>query len=151
MVIEANQNGFTISTDKTKLDIPLIHDYLCNQSYWLRGVPLSRVKKSIECSLCFGIYAGTQQVGFARLVTDMATFAYLCDVFVLEVWRGKGLSKWLMQTMLTNPALKDIRRWSLATRDAHGLYAQFGFTPLSDPDRFMEIKNVEGYKNPVVE
>jgi len=138
-VIECSRDGFTISTDKIRLDVPAIHDFLAHSSYWARNVPLSTVQKSIENSLCFGIYdGGDRQVGFARVITDYAVFAYLADVFILEAYRGRGLAKWLMACIVSHPELQNLRRWMLATKDAHGLYAQYGFNPLSKPERFME-------------
>jgi GNAT superfamily N-acetyltransferase len=138
-IIECTRDGYTISTDKSRLDVPVICDFLANSSYWARNVPLSTVQKSIENSLCFGIYDdGDRQVGFARVITDYAVFAYLADVFILEPYRGRGLAKWLIACIVSNPELQDLRRWMLATKDAHGLYAQYGFNPLSKPERFME-------------
>jgi GNAT superfamily N-acetyltransferase len=138
-MIECTRNGFTISTDKARLDVPAIHDFLAHSSYWARNVPLSTVQKSIENSLCFGIYDdGDRQVGFARVITDYAVFAYLADVFILEAYRGRGLAKWLIACIVSTPELQNLRRWMLATKDAHGLYAQYGFNPLSKPERFME-------------
>ena len=139
-VIECTRNGFTISTDKARLDVSAIHDFLANSSYWARNVPLSTVQKSIENSLCFGIYDdnGGRQVGFARVITDYVVLAYLVDVFILEAYRGRGLAKWLMACIVSHPELQNLRRWMLATKDAHGLYAQYGFNPLSKPERFME-------------
>jgi GNAT superfamily N-acetyltransferase len=138
-VIECIRGGFTISTDKARLDVLAIHDFLANSAYWARNVPLATVQKSIENSLCFGIYdAEGRQVGFARVITDYALFAYLADVFVLEAYRGRGLAKWLIACIVSNPELQNLRRWMLATQDAHGLYAQYGFNPLSKPERFME-------------
>jgi len=133
------EKGFTISNDKDLLDIDTIYQYLDQQSYWSKGIPLDKLKKAIANSLCFGIYHQQKQIGFARVVSDMATFAYICDVFVLDGYRGHGLSKWLMQTIKAHPDLQGLRRWSLATADAHGLYSQFGFTVISKPDRWMEI------------
>ena len=129
--------GYQISTDKSKLDLQVIHEFLF-QSYWAKGIPREVVEKSIAGSLCFGLYHNDQQIGFARMVTDSATFAYLGDVFVLEPYRGKGLSKWLMQRIMQHPELQGLRRMILATLDAHGLYKQFGFEELSAPDRLME-------------
>jgi len=129
---------YEISTDRGRLDLDVIHGYL-TQSYWSPGIPRETVARAIANSLCFGIYAdGGVQVGFARLITDKATYAYLADVFVLEAHRGKGLSKWLMETIVAHRELQGLRRWTLATRDAHELYARYGFTPLANPSRFME-------------
>jgi GNAT superfamily N-acetyltransferase len=133
------KKGFSISTDRSLLDMDMIYHYLSDESYWSKGIPRERVIASIENSLCFGIYKGDKQVGFARLITDKATFAYLCDVFVLDSYRKLGLSKWLVQTILSQPDLQGLRRWLLATADAHRLYNQFGFLPLTSPERWMGI------------
>lgn len=142
---EVVKDDLLISTDKTKLDVALIHHYLCMESYWAKNIPIALVEKSIAGSFCFGIYHQEAQVGFARVITDHATFAYLADVFVLESYRGKGLSKWLMETIIGHPDLQGLRRWLLATRDAHGLYAQYGFVPLDKPERIMGMKPFEEY------
>ncbi|WP_207532491.1 GNAT family N-acetyltransferase [Desertivirga arenae] len=128
-----------ISTDKTKLDIPLIHSYLSKESYWAKDIPLEIVERAIENSLCFGVYLDEKQIGFARIMSDYATFAYLADVFVLPQYRKKGVSKKLMEFIKEHPSLQGLRRWMLATADAHGLYKQFGFKALESPDRIMEI------------
>jgi GNAT superfamily N-acetyltransferase len=133
------RGDFLISTDPDLLDLAVIHDFLCNRSYWAAGRPLEVVRSSVEGSLCFGLYHRGRQVGFARVVTDRATFGWLADVFVLEEYRGQGLSKWLMGCIVQHPELQGLRRLLLGTRDAHGLYQQFGFTPLPEPERFMEI------------
>jgi GNAT superfamily N-acetyltransferase len=136
---EVGRRGdFLISTDSALLDLPLLHDFLANRSYWATGRPLSVVQRGIEHSICFGLYEQGRQVGFARVVTDRATFAWLCDVFVLEAYRGRGLSKWLIECVMAYPALQGLRRFLLVTRDAHGLYSRYGFTPLADPSFFME-------------
>ncbi len=133
-------NGkFSISTDKKKIDIKMIHHYLSN-SYWAKNIPVDTVKKSIEHSLCFGIYFVNKQVGFARVITDYTSFAYLADVFVLENQQGKGLGKWLIKEIMDYPSLQGLRKWLLATEDAHGLYKQYGFSPLKNPDSIMEIR-----------
>jgi len=132
------KKGYGISTDKTLLDFAAIYLYLSEESYWAAGIPADRLKNAINNSICFGIYKEKEQAGFARVVTDQATFAYICDVFILPGHRGLGLSKWLMQTIVEHPDLQGLRRWSLATADAHGLYSQFGFTPLSKPQNWME-------------
>jgi GNAT superfamily N-acetyltransferase len=141
MIYTAIKDGFIISTDKTKLDIAMIHQFLSAESYWSKNIPLSIVQKSIEGAVCFGIYETAQekQVGFARVITDGATFGYLADVFVINEYRGKGLSKWMIQCILEHPELQGFRRWMLATRDAHGLYSQFGFEPLKNPERIMGL------------
>jgi GNAT superfamily N-acetyltransferase len=139
------KGSFTITTDKEKFDIDCIHGFL-STSYWAEGIPRETVQRSIEGSLCFGIFEGESQVGFARMITDGATFAYLADVFVIESYRGRGLSKWLMEVILQHQGLQGLRRMILATRDAHGLYSQFGFTPLNNPERWMQIHKPDVYK-----
>jgi GNAT superfamily N-acetyltransferase len=137
---EVGRRGdFLISTDPARLDMPLIHDFLVNRSYWAQGRPPEVVRRSLANSLCFGLYDGKRQIGLARVVTDRATFAWLCDVFVLEDYRGQGLAKWLIQRVLAHPDLQGLRRVLLATRDAHGLYQRYGFAPLEDATRFLEI------------
>jgi GNAT superfamily N-acetyltransferase len=140
------KGNYCISTDKNRLNITFIHNYI-SHSYWAEQIPVDTMRKAIEGSLCFGIYEGDKQVGFARMVTDSSTFAYLADVFIDEAYRGRGLSKWLMEVILSHPQLQGLRRILLATRDAHGLYAQFGFTPLNMPDRMMQIHNPNIYKH----
>ncbi|WP_319592004.1 GNAT family N-acetyltransferase [uncultured Draconibacterium sp.] len=130
-----------ISTNKQKLDIQLIHNYLSNESYWAKGRSLETVQRSIENSLCFGVYTENSQVGFARVVTDYAVFAWLLDVFILPEYQGKGYGKKLMQAIITHPDLQGLRRWGLGTDDAHELYKQFGFTSLQKPENMMEILN----------
>jgi GNAT superfamily N-acetyltransferase len=133
------KKGYTISTDNALLNFETIFDYLNLQSYWAKGIQAAKLKTAIDNSLCFGVYQNGAQVGFARVITDKATFAYLCDVFVLPTYRGAGLSKWLVQTILEHPDLQGLRRWSLATLDAHGLYKQFGFKEVSNPEIWMQI------------
>jgi GNAT superfamily N-acetyltransferase len=133
-----------VDTDKSRLDVAMIYRFL-STSYWARGIPLEVVERSIAGSLCFGLYEGERQVGFARVVSDGATFAYLADVFVLEECRGRGHSKALMVAVLAHPSLQGLRRWLLATRDAHELYAQFGFEPLPAPQVFMQRHDPEVY------
>ncbi len=137
MMQEWQQGEYLISTDKSRLDLAEIHSFLTT-SYWAAGIPMEVVKKSIEHSLAFGVYKGDQQVGFACVITDYATFAYLGDVFILEPFRGQGLSKWLMKVIVAHPELQGLRRWVLLTRDAHGLYQKVGFTELGSPERYME-------------
>lgn len=139
------QAQYPISTDRSRFDIDLIHKFLTN-SYWAEGIPREVVERSIENSLCFGIFDRDQQIGFARVITDRATFAYLGDVFIVESHRGRGLSKQLMRAVMEHPELQGLRRWSLVTRDAHGLYEQFGFTSLANPQRHMERYDTEVYK-----
>jgi len=133
------EKGFIISTDKSLIDFDIVYHYLDKESYWAKGIPAERLQKAIDNSMCFGIYKKNKQAAFARVVTDMASFAYICDVFVLPAYRRLGLSKWLIQSIKQHPELQGLRRWSLATLDAHELYAQFGFTPLSKPANWMEI------------
>jgi GNAT superfamily N-acetyltransferase len=135
--MEWKRDGFTISTEKERLDREAIHEFL-RGSYWAKGIPRELVDRSIENSLCFGLYDGETLVGFARVITDNATFGYLSDVFVLESHRGRGLATWFMEVVLAHPGLQGIRRWMLATADAHGLYRKVGFTALSRPERIME-------------
>jgi GNAT superfamily N-acetyltransferase len=131
---------YLISTDASLLDLKVVHGFL-STSYWAAGVPESVVARSIENSLCFGVYRGEEQAGFARVVTDRATFAYLADVFVLEEHRGRGIGKWLVEVILSHPDLQGLRRWMLATRDAHDLYRRYAFTELGQPGIFMERKD----------
>lgn len=138
MSYEQQQGKYTISTEREKLDIAVIHNFISTQSYWGVGRPVEVVQKSIENSLPFGIYHGDELVGFARIVTDYATFAWIADVFVLEEHRGKGLSKWLMEVILNHPELQGFRRWVLATKDAQELYRKYGFQELKRPERWME-------------
>jgi GNAT superfamily N-acetyltransferase len=144
-IYTAERNGFCISTDKSKLDIAVVHGYLCHHAYWCKNIPIEKVERSIAHSFCFGLYKGAAQVGFARLITDYTTYAYLADVFILPAYRGLGLSKWLMAFITGNPEVQGLRRWVLATQDAHGLYAQFGFAPYDRPERLMHRKDIEGY------
>jgi GNAT superfamily N-acetyltransferase len=130
--------GYLISTDKLLLNFKFIHDFLNIESYWAKGIAEEKLQKAIENSICFGVYYHEEQIGFARVVTDQSTFAYLADVFIIQSFRKQGLSKWLMQTVLAFADLQNIRRWLLATADAHELYAKFGFEPLNNPDRFMQ-------------
>jgi GNAT superfamily N-acetyltransferase len=135
---------YEISTDKQRLDVAIIHDFLA-RSYWAAGIPRSVVEKAIQHSLCFGVYLGSDQVGFARVITDFATFAYLADVFILPEHRGRGLSKALVQKILSHPELQGLRRILLATKDAHELYRKFGFGPFQSPERLMSIYNPNVY------
>ena len=127
-----------VDSDPERLDVAVVHGFLTD-SYWAKGIPVETVRRSIRNSLCFGLYEGSRQIGFARVVTDRATFAYLADVFVLESHRGRGLAKLLMDAVVAHPELQGLRRWMLATRDAHALYAQYGFTPLPAPEGFMQL------------
>jgi GNAT superfamily N-acetyltransferase len=134
------RDEYLISTDTSMLDLEVVHGYL-SRSYWAAGVPEDVVRRSIENSLCFGVYRGEEQAGFARVVTDHATFAYLADVFVLEEHSGQGIGKWLVEVILSHPDLQGLRRWMLATRDAHDLYRRYAFTELARPGIFMERKD----------
>jgi GNAT superfamily N-acetyltransferase len=137
---------YEISTDRSRLDIALIHDFL-RSSYWARGIPRTIVEKSIRHSLCFGAFLGLQQVGFARVISDFAAVAHIADVFVVPEHRGRGISKLLMRAILDHPELQGLRRFFLATRDAHGLYAQFGFQPLTHPEQYMTIRKIDVYRD----
>jgi GNAT superfamily N-acetyltransferase len=145
---QAQKENFLISTDPARLNADVIYQYLSEESYWAKDIPRGVVEKSIANSLCFGLYKDGEQIGFARLVTDKATFAYLADVFVLPAFRGQGLSKWMMQTIHAHPELQHLRRWWLGTKDAHGLYEQFGWTRITEDvaKRFMQKHNPDVYK-----
>ena len=149
-IVEQRRGEFLISTDPVRLNLNVIFNFLTN-CYWAQGIPRETVARSVEHSLCFGVYDGNgAQVGFARVVSDFATVAYLGDVFILESHRGRGLSKWMMECITQHPSLQGLRRWILLTRDAHALYAKFGFTPVAKPDRYMELHNPAVYQ-PVVQ
>jgi GNAT superfamily N-acetyltransferase len=141
----AYKNNFCISTDKSKLQILTIYKYLSEKSYWAKNIPLHIVQKSIDGSFCFGLYDGAEQMGFARVITDHATFAYLADVFILEAYRGRGLSKWLMQEIMHCPDVQGLRAWMLGTRDAHELYARFGFERVGNSERIMRYSVFKEY------
>jgi GNAT superfamily N-acetyltransferase len=143
--IEFRHGNFVVSTDRARLNVSLIHQFL-TRSFWSQGIPRAVVERSLENSLCFGVFENSDQVGFARVITDRATFAYLADVFILESHRGRGLGKLLMKCISQHPELQKLRRWMLATRDAHGLYRQFGFKPLARPERFMERHEPDVHK-----
>ena len=133
-----HRNEFVISTDKRRLNTQFIHGFLSNTSYWAKGRSLELVQRSIDNSLNFGVFKDDEQVGFARVVTDFATFAWLADVFIVDEYRGRGLGVWLIEVITSHPNLQGFRRWILATHDAHELYRRFGFTELGDSRRFME-------------
>jgi N-acetylglutamate synthase-like GNAT family acetyltransferase len=142
---EVRDADYVVSTDPAGIDIAYVHAFLA-KSYWSKGIPREVIERAIAGSLVFGLYDGAgAQVGFARVITDRATYAYIADVFVDEVHRGKGLGKLLMRAIMSHPDLQGLRRWSLATRDAHGLYRQFGFSELEHPERFMEIAKPDLY------
>jgi len=144
--VELTREQYAISTDPQRLNIDAIHGYL-SRSFWAAGISRELVAKSIANSLSFGLFDGASQVGFARVVTDRATFAYLCDVYVLESHRGRGLGKWLIDAVMAHPDLQRLRRFQLVTRDAHGLYARHGFTVPENPDRHMEIFRRDMYRD----
>ncbi len=147
--MEWRHGEFTVSDERARLDLGVIHGYL-RRSYWAQDIPLEVVERSLEHSVCFGLFrtgvGQSEQIGFARVITDRATMGYLADVFVLEAWRGRGLAKFLMRCVQAHPDLQGLRRWMLATADAHGLYRQFGFATPGDPRRLMEIVDREIYK-----
>ncbi|MGH9364731.1 MAG: GNAT family N-acetyltransferase [Thermoanaerobaculia bacterium] len=145
--MEWRRDDYSISTDRDRLDRQVIHAFL-RESYWARGIPREVVDRAIENALCFGLYEGDRQIGFARVISDFSTFAYLADVFVLDSHRGRGLGTWLVEVMRAHPDLQNLRRWMLATDDAHGLYRKFGFQPLEKPERIMEIVVADIYKGP---
>ena len=159
-IVESRRGEFLISTDPRRLDLDAIHEFLTN-CYWARGIPREVVSRSIEHSLCFGIYdesraqlphpasaarPGAPQVGFARVISDFATFAYLGDVFVLDAYQGRGLARWMMESIVDHPRLEGLRRWILVTRDAHGLYSKFGFRAVKAPESYMERHRVDIYQ-----
>lgn len=148
--MQIHTSDYSVSTDKSKLDLPLIYTFLSTQAYWSLNIPFATVKRSIENSFCFGVYQGDRQVGFARVITDFATIAYLGDVFILPEHRGKGLSKRLVGEIMAHPDLQGLRRWILLTSDAHELYRQYGWKPIAGPDRYMEIANPDIYKTSAI-
>ena len=135
---EFNRDDYIVSTDSSLLDLPRIHEYLTEEAYWSRGIAFETFQKSVENSLCFGLYHQEMQIGFARVISDFATFAYLADVFVIEEFRGRGLGKWLIKCVISHPEIQELRRWMLITSDAHGLYQHYGFKTLGHPESFME-------------
>ena len=143
--MEATRDEFIISTDRTRLDLNAIQNFLENDSYWARTRTPGQTRTAIDNSICFGVYQGDRQIGFARVVSDQATFAYLGDVYIISEYRGRGLSKWLMEVIVTHPDLQGLRRWVLATRDAHTLYERFGFHELVHPERWMERPAPDAY------
>lgn len=147
-MVEFRRSGFTISTDPARLDLTAIHGFLSKEAYWSTNIPIDILERAVKQSLCFGVYQDSpteRQVGFARVISDYATFAYLCDVFVISEFQGEGLGKWLIECITTYPELQGLRRWMLATRDAHGLYEKYGFSPLAKPERWMEIVKANIY------
>jgi ribosomal protein S18 acetylase RimI-like enzyme len=142
---EREKGTYRISTDPSRMDLDAIHAYL-TFSYWAEGIPKETLRKALESSLCFALLDDSRQIGFARVITDGATFAYLCDVYVLEEYRGRGLGTWLIGELLSHPDLQGLRRFILITRDAHNLYRQFGFSTPKNPNAYMEIVNLDVYK-----
>jgi N-acetylglutamate synthase-like GNAT family acetyltransferase len=145
MVREWRRDAYTISTDKRRVDVDMVHDFLANRSYWARGIPRAVLERSIEHSHVFGVYEADAQVGFARVITDFAVFGWLADVFVVERARGCGVGTWLMETIMACPELQGFRRWGLGTNDAHELYRRVGFRELERPDRLMELVHPDPY------
>ena len=143
--MQINHNDYYVSTDKTKMDLPLTHTWLSTEAYWCLNIPFATFRRSVENSLCFGVFQGDRQAGFARVISDYATIAYLGDVFIFPEHRGKGLSKLLMKEIMAHPDLQGLRRWILLTGDAHELYRQFGWSPIPKPELYMEIANPNVY------
>ena len=146
---EWRQGQFIVSTDRSRIDLEVVHGYL-RDSYWAKGMPRQVLERGIENSLTFGVYDGTRQAGFARVITDLATYAYLSDVFILEEYRGRGLSKWMMECILAHPELQGLRRFALFTRDASGLYERYGFGPARSPSVYLERWAPNVYRAPTV-
>lgn len=144
--IELTFNDYLITTDKTKMDIVAIHDYLSKYAYWSKNIPIEKVRTSMENSLNFGLFHNNHQIGFARVISDFSTIAYLGDVYILDKYQGQGLSKKLMETIMSHPRLQGLRRWILLTSTAHGLYEKYGFTQLKRPEVYMELYNPDVYK-----
>jgi|ERR1700730_10131755 len=143
---EWRRADFEITTDQARRDLDKIHTFLALQSDWAKGIARPAIEKSVRNSLCFGLFHRRDQVGFARVISDRTTIAYLADVFVLPEYRGRGLAKWLMDCVVSHPDLQNLRRWILVTGDAHGLYRKYGFTPLARPESFMELHNPDVYR-----
>ncbi len=145
IILEEHRGNFTVTSDLSRMDLNVVHGYL-SRAYWCEGLPRETLEQAMRSSICFGVFEGEKQVGFARVVSDRTTFAYVCDVFVLESHQGKGLGTWLMQCVVRHPELQGLRRWHLTTRDAHSLYRKVGFTLLSKPERHMEVFTPDIYK-----
>lgn len=143
--VEISENQLLLSSDKTRIDIQFVHGYL-SRSYWSEEIPMETVRKAMENSLALGLYENGTQIGYCRVITDYSTFAYLADVFIIEEARGKGYSVWMTKKLLQIPELQGLRRWLLATRDAHSLYSKTGWKPLKNPEYFMEISSPDLYK-----
>lgn len=144
--IKVFRGEYLITTNKSELDIEAIHDFLCNQSYWSKNIPIDIVRKSVEHSLNFGLFHVDKQIGYARVISDFSTIAYLGDVYVLTEYRGNGLSKWLMEEVMKHPELQGLRRWILLTSSAHELYKKFGWQEVAKPELYMELYNPNVYK-----
>ena len=144
MTTEWRRGEFTLSTDPARIDVDAVHAFL-TRTYWSPGIPRETVARGIANSLCFALYHQGRTIGLTRVITDRATFAYLCDVYVLEEFRGQGLSRWMLEVIHAHPELQGFRRWMLATRDAHGLYAKFGYAPLANPSRWMDRHDKDVY------
>ena len=147
IALEEHRGEFMVSSDLARMDMSVVHGYL-SRAYWCEDIPRETLERAMRNSLCFGLFEGGNQIGFARVVSDRTTFAYICDVFVLQSHQGKGLGTWLMQCVVRHPELQGLRRWHLTTRDAHSLYRKVGFTLLSKPERHMEIFRLDMYKVP---
>ncbi|MBX7041363.1 MAG: GNAT family N-acetyltransferase [Ignavibacteria bacterium] len=145
--VKAEKGEYLLSTDKSMLDLKMIHEFLSTESHWAKNIPYERVKKSIENSLCFGLYHNGVQIGFARVISDYSTIAYLGDLFILKDHRGKGLSRWMLEVIMNHPDLTGLRRWILVTKDAHDVYQQYGWAMVARPENWMEIHDPEAYSN----
>ena len=145
MVWSSARGALTLTTDPLEMDVAAVHAYLSHESYWAAGIPLETVRRAMENSLCFAVLDGEEQVAFARVITDRATFAYLCDVYVVNGYRGRGIATWLIETIDSHPDLQGLRRWSLVTRDAHDLYSRHGFRAPADPGSYMERRDPDVY------
>jgi len=146
-IITAAKGDYLITTDKAKMDIAFIHHFLSTEAYWCKNIPLETVQRAIDHSLNFGVFHHDRQVGYARIISDLATICYLGDVFIIPEHRGKGLSKWMMEQVMAHPDLKGLRRWILLTRDAHELYKQSGWKAIAHPERWMEIHDPNVYSS----
>ncbi len=147
-ILSETKGDFTITTDRAKLDLSVIHDFLANEAYWCKNIPFDRVKTSVENSLNFGLFYKDKQIGYARIISDYSTIAYLGDVFVLKEFRGQGLSKWLMEKIISHPNLQGLRRWVLLTGDAHELYKKYGWKSIANPEKWMEKTDPNVYIKP---
>jgi GNAT superfamily N-acetyltransferase len=144
-IVSERKDDFIITTDKSKMDVAFIHRFLSTQSYWSPDIPFEKVNAAVDNSLNFGLFHHEKQIGYARVVSDYCLIAYLGDVFVIPDYRGKGLSKWMMEKIIAHPDLQNLRRWILLTRDAHELYKKYGWKTIAAPERWMEIHNPDAY------